>query len=348
MATLRVAVLEVGHWHFPLYWPGLRALPEACIVAVSDRQETVARRIGEELGVRWYTDVERLLAREEVEFAFAFGRHADMPTIATALIEAGVPFSMEKPMGLHWSQVRELARQARERNLFVAVPYTWRYGEGIQRLLERKKAGEWREVHDFCFRLLAGPPHRYVQAGCQWMLEPSLSGGGCAINLLGHGLDLFMALTGEPILRVQAWMHSRPYGTPVEEVAWAVVETPSGAMGVVESSYSLPGEEQYERLLSLTTDAFHLTVTDWNAEAVPLYRRDGQVEAFAPRGGPMTYPDYAREVVRRFRAGEPPLVGLEDMVRILAVLNAAYDSARRREPVEVFLEGETLAEANRV
>lgn len=155
------------------------------------------------------------------------------------------------------------------------------------------------------------------------------------MNLLGHGVDLFMAFTEEPILRVQAWMHNRVHGTPVEEVAQAVLETPSGVVGVLETSYSLPGEEQYERLLSLTTDAFHLTVLDWGAEEVPLYWRDGRVEAFAPRGGPMAYPDYALEVVRRFRAGEAPLVTLEDMAKVLAVLNTAYESARQRRPLEV-------------
>ena len=39
------------------------------------------------------------------------------------------------------------------------------------------------------------------------------------------------------------------------------------------------------------------------------------------------YTDYVHDVIRRFRAGLPPLADVASMVQVLSVVNAAYASA---------------------
>ena len=43
----------------------------------------------------------------------------------------------------------------------------------------------------------------------------------------------------------------------------------------------------------------------------------------------------AREALERFRAGQPPAAGMDDMVKTLRVLNAARESAQTGQPVRI-------------
>ena len=56
------------------------------------------------------------------EFVIALGRHVDMPEIARHLINVGIPFLMEKPMGTTAAAVAEIADLAEQRNAWVTVP----------------------------------------------------------------------------------------------------------------------------------------------------------------------------------------------------------------------------------
>ena len=40
------------------------------------------------------------------------------------------------------------------------------------------------------FSFVAGPPARYVDAGCSWVLDRSVSGGGCLYLLGVHFTDI--------------------------------------------------------------------------------------------------------------------------------------------------------------
>jgi hypothetical protein len=68
---MRVALLEASHWHVPLYLDSLDEL----------KGQGIAARFGSTM----YSSSSELLDREEVDFAFAFGRHSEMPALAEAL-----------------------------------------------------------------------------------------------------------------------------------------------------------------------------------------------------------------------------------------------------------------------
>ena len=66
-------------------------------IALNETGAALAKRFGCEV----YRDLDELLDTQDVDFAFVFGRHIDMPVLAGKLIARGIPFAIEKPCGIH-------------------------------------------------------------------------------------------------------------------------------------------------------------------------------------------------------------------------------------------------------
>ena len=122
---MKVALLEASHWHVPLYLDPLDAHGIE-VVAVSDAEQVKGEAVAARFGSRLYQSSYELLEREKVDFAFAFGRHSEMPAIAEALIARKIPFALEKPCGVNMSQVTRLRRLAEEANVYCAIPFIFR------------------------------------------------------------------------------------------------------------------------------------------------------------------------------------------------------------------------------
>ena len=84
---MKVALLEASHWHVPLYLDPLEASGIE-VVAVSDAEQAKGQAIAARFGSTLYSSSNDLLDREEVDFAFVFGRHSEMPALAEAVIAA--------------------------------------------------------------------------------------------------------------------------------------------------------------------------------------------------------------------------------------------------------------------
>jgi Oxidoreductase family, NAD-binding Rossmann fold len=102
--TIRVAAIEVSHWHAlhdAAYLHHLIAMPDVEVVAIQDSDASlVARRAAEVGSPPTFTDYRQMLATTRPDFVVALGRHRQMAGIAHDLLDQGYPFLMEKPMGM--------------------------------------------------------------------------------------------------------------------------------------------------------------------------------------------------------------------------------------------------------
>jgi predicted dehydrogenase len=323
--TLRIAILGASHWHIPLYLDAL-GRPDLLVVAVADADAAARHRVGARFAATTYASAEELLAAETIDFAFVFGIHAEMPTMATALIARGIPFAIEKPCGLDAATVLAL-RDAAD-GLFVAVPLVFRMS-ALFTALAGVEGGLPSRFNHLGFRFMAGPAARYIDAGCAWMLEPALSGGGCAINLAIHFIDLFHCLTGQAVSRVSAVMRAGSQGIAVEDHAVLLLTGADGTIGTIETSYTYPStaDDLRELSLSLSSESAYIHSTPTGIRI----RRPGEVLAenltlqLAPDA---TYGDFVSRTIADLRSGRPPVAGLQDAARAMCVIDAAYLSAQ--------------------
>ena len=138
--TIRVAAIEVSHWHAlydAAYLRHLVAMPDVELVAIQDSDaDLVARRAAEVGSPLTFTDYLKMLATTRPDFVVALGRHRQMAGIAHDLLDQGYPFLMEKPMGINAPEVEAVAAKAARLDAFVAVPLAQRYGPFATRARE--------------------------------------------------------------------------------------------------------------------------------------------------------------------------------------------------------------------
>jgi predicted dehydrogenase len=320
MAPLRVAVIGASHWHLDLFLPTLAAEPGVELVGVSDPDAEVAKRLGEQLGCAWSDGYERLCDEVGPDFVLALGTHADMVGEADALLDRGIPFAMEKPCGTDAAQVRRLAGRAATEGAFAAVPFVWRQSELLAVMRERFADDE---IDYLSFRWIAGPPTRYTDSGCGWMLDPAQSGGGSTINLSVHMIDLARVLFGDPVEVAAAVMANTAYGLPVEDYSLVTLRS-GGRTFHVETGYLMPApHSRFDMRFSVKARDHYLIAT--GPQDVEVVGPDGTVEHLrAHTTNVPHYPVFVRDVLRRVRAGEPPLASLTDMAAAMDLVQEAY------------------------
>jgi predicted dehydrogenase len=312
----RVAILEASHWHFPLYHVALAE--QADVVVVSDRNLEVADRFAMSFGATACADWREAAVRRDLDMAFVFGRHREMPEIARTLIERGLPFCIEKPAGLSSTQVYEIAKLASEANVPTTVPFVQRVGP-LATLLQ--KVG--RPDHA-TFRFIAGPPDRYIRSGCEWMLDPMEAGGGCFINLGIHFIDLFLQTVAEPITRVQSAIHRRAHNTLVEDHAVVLMETISGRSAVVETGYLFPNSSRKREVsLYASSAAGYVSVGDDGIATFTDAAGNSFVEQIDLDSDPL-YNQFAKRVLLGLADGFRGLPSLSELAIAMEVVDQAY------------------------
>ena len=332
---MRIALIEVSHWHFPLYVPALKQ-PGIEIVGLTDTEGVAGERVAAEFACPLFPDLESLLELDGIDFAFGFGRHAEMPRIGQRLVKRQIPFALEKPCGVDADAVGALRRQAEARNLFVAVPFIFRQSDLLAELraLEGDTAGAFSHL---AFRFIAGPPERYLEAGLPWMLDPEISGGGSAINLSGHFIDLCRLLTLSEVRSVHARMSRRLHDRPIEDYAVLTLEMASGATGLVETGYAFPmtGTEQREFTFSLSSTSHYVRSAPGGIVTIARPGTEGALARSIRLDTDGYYALFVERTLADFRSGAAPLAGLAEAEAALRVIDAAYVSARSGEVVRL-------------
>lgn len=316
----RVAVIGTSHWHLDLFLPTLLELEDVQVVGVSDPKSKVARRLGEELGCRWSDSYIELCDETRPDFVLALGTHAEMYAEASYLLDRGTGFAMEKPCGLNAAQVRHLAQRSAAQGVFAAVPLVWRQSELLS---EMRKRFDDSDVDYMSLRWIAGPPSRYVDSDCAWMLDPRQSGGGCTVNLSVHLIDLARVVLGSDVQVATAVMSNSAYGLPVEDYSLVVLRSGERTV-LVETGYLLPGtHSQFDMRFSIKARDSYLIAT--GPEDVEVIGPAGTREHVRVLTTNVPhYPVFVRDVLQRFRAGEAPLASLSDMAAVMDLVHDAY------------------------
>ena len=176
----------------------LTAMPDVALVGVQDSDAALAKkRAGEAGNPPTFTDYPRMLAETKPDFVLGLGRHRQMAKIAHDLLDRGLPFMMEKPMGISAAEVESIAEKATRVKGYAAVPLFQRYQPFAVRARQLLAEGHFGPVSHIYVRLNRPAPARYPAWDSAWMLDPAEAGGGCLRNLGSHGLDMFLHLTGE-------------------------------------------------------------------------------------------------------------------------------------------------------
>ena len=322
--TLRVAAIEVSHWHSlydSAYLRHLAGMPDVEIVGVQDPSPAIAaHRAADVGGPPTFTDYQEMLAKTRPEFVLALGRHSAMAKIAHDLLDAGYPFVMEKPIGLDAGQVRGVAEKATATGGFVAIPLGQRYSPFTARAKQMLADGAFGPLSHLYLRLNRPTSARYPAWNASWMLDPAQAGGGCLRNLGTHCLDLFLHLTGEPARVTGAQISARGLGQRVEDYASVLLRSTGGVLGTIEVGNMNPrvgGDGEWK---ISGRDAL-LKVVDDRRMRIITHESDETVDVAEPEPLALTA---LRDALDHWRRGARPPISVQDFVPVAELIDQAY------------------------
>jgi len=312
-------MLEVGHWHTPMYLKAVRDMPGHEVVAVSDKTLELAERRAEANACRAYRSSEEMLDAEKPDFVFLFGEHVEMPGLIAMAMDRGIPFCVEKPGAMTADALRPLAERAKADGLFNAVCYVYRSVPLTKLLLgwrDEGLLGKWTFLR---FKYLTGPPTRDINWKCPWALDPAKSGGGATIILGCHYIDLIRHLTGDEFDRVASVYSNRVFNEKIDDHSALLLRTTGGAVGVVETGFTTAGNPDDKDWFELMTEKRQMIYSD-RAGELRWWDREGHegVEAI-PKVQSRDL--FVRDTLDAFADGRPPPADLDDAAAVLDALD---------------------------
>ncbi|MGF7032886.1 putative dehydrogenase [Paenibacillus mucilaginosus] len=236
---IRVAMLSFWHVHAKDYAKQAQEHPGTEIAAVWDEEPERGRREAEARGVPFYTSLEELLSRPEIDAVIV-----DTPThfhrdVIIAAARAGKHIFTEKVLAATQKEAVEIlqAVEAAGVKLTVSLPrLNHSYTLAVQDILARRLLGELTLVRT---RLSHNGAVSTQQSPDGWLpghfFGREQCGGGALIDLGCHPMYLARLFLGEP--ESVSAHYGYVTGREVEDNAVAVLRYPNGALAVVEAGF---------------------------------------------------------------------------------------------------------------
>jgi myo-inositol 2-dehydrogenase / D-chiro-inositol 1-dehydrogenase len=229
----------------------LSGLPDVQLVGVTDVVAAAAQSLGAACGAPVFAGVGELL-EAGLDAAYVCVPPFAHGPAERAIVAAGVPLFVEKPIALDRDTADEIATLVAQRNLITAVGHHWRYLP----IVERARA----LLQDRPVRLMTGAWLDRVPPVAWW--PRTARSGGPVVEQAAHVLDLARHLAGE-VSEVFAAGNGVPPDVPGADVDGATAATlrfVSGAVGTLAATCVLGWKEHAG--LDVYADGLALSLTE--------------------------------------------------------------------------------------
>jgi len=236
---IRVAMLSFWHVHARDYTRQALEHPDTQIVAAWDEEPARGRAKAEELGIRFYEDLNALLSQTDIDAVIV-----DTPTnihrdVMIAAAQAGKHIFTEKVIATTLHECNEIIAAVEQAGvkLTVSLPrLNAGYTQAVREIMRQKQLGEptlarARLSHSGA---LATPdnPNGWLPAH---FFNAEQCGGGAMIDLGCHPMYLTRLFLGLP--ESVSANYGYVTGREVEDNALVTLRYPNGAIGVVEAGF---------------------------------------------------------------------------------------------------------------
>ena len=309
----------------------IRATPSARLMAVMRRDLQAARAFAQEFGAaKAYGQADELLADPEIDavyIATPVRHHADQ-TIAAA--RAGKHILVEKPMAMSTSECRAMIAACRQHNVKLMVCYYQRFNARHIKMRELVAQGAIGQATMAQVRQV----FLYPPAPGLWRQNPDQAGGGALMDVGVHGIDTLRFVLGE-VETVTALVDTLAFSYPVDDTATVLLRFRRGVQGVVSAAFSVAPVD--------AVDYLEVCGTGGRVWTAPLSAKDsrGTLRLSTPQGEQefafeqSTHQALIAAFGRSLEQAEPVPVPGEEGLRGLAVVEAAYASARTGRSIQL-------------
>jgi predicted dehydrogenase len=328
--TLSLGILSTAHNHSDAYASVIENIDDATLVAVADEDEDRGRAFADSHDIE-YGSREAVLDR--IDAGIVTAANANHREWVAAAADAGVDVLCEKPLATTVEDAEAIVDACEEANVTLGVAMPVRFCEPARRAKAAIESGELGEL-----QAIVGTNLLQWSSGGSWMTDPELSGGGAIMDHTVHVVDLVRWMTGQEVTEVYTETGTQFADIPVEDVVVLSMALEDGTPFTHDGSWRQPDTWDFwgdvtMRLIGtdavVEIDCFDQTLTQTTGSEGD----DPGIESV--HWGEDMNEGMIREFVEAVQSGRDPEISGEDGVREVAVVERAYESADRDEPVDV-------------
>lgn len=240
MATVGYGIIGCGNIG-PIHAEAIALVKGAKLVAVSDVVEKSAKALADKYGAAAYADYREMIARKDVDAVCLCVPSGLRGDIAPTCALAGKHILAEKPLEITTKRIDKLVAAVDKAGVLLGCIFQSRFADGtllVQKAIDGGRFG----------KLILGDAYikwfrsQEYYSSSSWRGTWKFDGGGALMNQSIHQIDLLLSFFG-PVKSVQAQTRTVGHeGLEVEDLACAMVEFTSGALGIIEGSTAIwPG-----------------------------------------------------------------------------------------------------------
>lgn len=231
--------------------PALEAASSARLVAAFDPREEALAGLPSSVGRA--PSLARLLAWPGVEAVYVATPNHLHAAHTVAAAAAGRHVLCEKPMALCADDAARMVEAMASAGRVYATAYDQRHHPAHERLRDWIADGRLGTVTQARIHYACWLPPGW--AADNWRIDPGRAGGGAAVDLAPHGVDLLSLLLDEEPATITARLQRRVHPYPVDDGAVLTLAFPSGVLATLHVAYSCPEAVPRRRLEILGTGA---------------------------------------------------------------------------------------------
>jgi len=335
---IRIAIAGAGAIAERAHIPALRSVADAQIIAIqsrtADKAERVARAIwpGDAGRPNVYSDFDEMLARERPDAVGIFTPNHLHCEFTVKALSAGAHVLVEKPMAPTAAAARRMADAAATARRVLMVAMQRRYG-GIERAIkDAVTSGAIGRPHFIRARLAHGGPESWAP-GQKWFTTASQAGGGAMLDLGVHAADLAIWIMGEAD-SVSGQVGVLVKQIEVEDTGAMIIHFKSGAIGVVEASWSsmppLSAIEIYgnEGRVMAGYPRQDISILKSDGSPAPGFSREEVMSRFDPRDLLAPFRELTANFVGAIQGRVKASPDAIDGLRAVEAVEAGYRSSR--------------------
>ncbi|MBU1038813.1 Gfo/Idh/MocA family oxidoreductase [Patescibacteria group bacterium] len=189
---MRVAVIGLGKQSLEDHVPGIIGSREAELISVCDINSEIVEKISQKYKVPGYSDSEKMLNNEKLDFILVSVPHYAYQTIVESAIKHKINIIKEKPFAIDLKSAKKIVESANNNGVHILTTVQRRFNPIFTTFLQLvNKIGK---ISFFEGRYTFFTPD--PDGG--WRGQKKLAGGGCLIDMGYHMIDLIIWYFGMP------------------------------------------------------------------------------------------------------------------------------------------------------
>jgi UDP-N-acetylglucosamine 3-dehydrogenase len=172
--TAVIGVGNMGRYHARVY----SQLKNASLVAVSDINEKIGKKVAKEFNCRYYKDYNKMLDKENIDAVSIAVPTKLHKKVALDVIKSKTHLLIEKPIALTTTEAQEIIKAAKKAKVKLTVGHIERFNPAIKALKDIIKKGDLGKITSIIAKRVG-------------MFPPQIKDANVIIDLAVHDIDIF-------------------------------------------------------------------------------------------------------------------------------------------------------------